>query len=313
MKVGTVEQVKPDLDNRRMLYKVKLYDDRFVLHTDGTASVRSGILGGAMLALTDLGDPDKPLANTPETAIKLSGGLEQAIDNLSKATMTVSKELDTDNPDSLLVGIKDVVTNLQTASEKIAAMMTDLRPEFDPKTSDTIAANLKTTMANLASSTTTIDKYVQKDFGEILHKVREISTSILATANSLKAITGNVDTLMAGNYDNIDEMIENMTLVSANLKAASKEIRRNPWRLLQQPTEKKLKTTDIYDAARAFDSGATQLDAAVSKLKALQAMDRDDPAVQKQIEAARTHLMESFKQFQKVEQRLWEELQKASE
>lgn len=308
LKVGKIRSVASDLDNNRTLYEIELYDKKFAVHADGKAAVRSGFLGGAMLALTDLGDPDAPLADSPETAIELTGGLEQAIDNLGKATTALSKELDTGNPQSLIVGVKDVVANLEMASEKIAAMMTDMRPEFDPKTADTIAANLKTTMANLASSTTTIDKYVQGDLGDLLKEVRTIATSILDTANNLKDITGNVKMLVAGNYDNIDSMIENMAIVSANLKAASKEIRRNPWRLLQQPTEKKLKTTDIYDAARAFDSGATELDSAVSKLKALKAMDTDDPEIEKQMQRVREHLIESFKNFRKVEQRLWEEL-----
>ncbi len=307
VQIGTIETIHADVATGRTVYVIALSDDRFVLHADGQAKVASNFLGGAQIAIQSLGTQGAPPADA-EHPVKLAPGLSGTFDKIDDMADMLKHELDTTKKDSLMASIKATILQLKEASEKIAKITADLEPEMDPKTDGTIAANLAQTMENLAATTDTIDKYVQEDLGMVLAQVRTIATSILATANNLQDITGNVKLLVAGNYDNIDSMIDNMTIVSANLKAASKEIRRNPWRLLQQPTEKKLKTTDIYDAARAFDSGATELDSAVAKLKALKEFDPEDPAVKEQIKRVREHLIESFKNFRKVEQRLWEEL-----
>ncbi|MBS3821284.1 MAG: hypothetical protein GVY16_07165 [Planctomycetes bacterium] len=312
IEIGTIREMRADVATGRTIYIVVFHDPMFKMHADGKAKVAAGLLGGASIAIQSLGTDEAPPANV-EHPVKLEAGLSGTFDKIDTMADMLTNELDVKRKQSLMFGIKATIAQLKTASEKIATMMTDLAPELDPKTDNTIAADLKRTMHNLANSSETIDQYVQDDLGKLLSEFRNIATSILVTATNLQDTTGHVKMLMASNYDNIDEMIANMTLVSANLKAASKEIRRNPWRLLQQPSEKKLQTTDIYDAARAFDSGATQLDSALAKLKSLKRMDTDDPEVQTQLKRVRQHLLESFKEFQKVEQRLWEELQKASQ
>ena len=212
------------------------------------------------------------------------------------------------NKKSLLFSIKAVVAQLLIASQNISKMTTELGPEMDPKTKGTIAANLKETMSNLASTSENIDGYVKKDLGELLVKIREIANSVLKAANNLSVSSERIKQLLVVNYDNIDEMIDNMVLVSANLKATSTEIRRNPWRLFYKPDEKKMRSTNIYDAARAFDEGAQQLDIAVGKLKAIKQLDPKDPATIEEVQRLRKHLLETFKNFQKVEDALWKEV-----
>ena len=109
--------------------------------------------------------------------------------------------------------------------------------------------------------------------------------------------------------DNIDEMIDNMRIVSENLKATSKEIRRNPWRLLYKPKPGELREQTIRDATVAFVSGAAELDQALAKLNGLarahpEGIDRKDPKFQE----IRKHVLESFKKFKKVEDALWREI-----
>ena len=116
---------------------------------------------------------------------------------------------------------------------------------------------------------------------------------------------------MAVNRENIDEIIDNMGQVAANLKSASKEIRRNPWRLLYRPKKGELRSQDIHDAARAFSNGAAQLDQALAKLKGLAAthpdgVPKDDPQLKKIAE----QIKETFEKFTDAEKALWKELLK---
>jgi len=140
--------------------------------------------------------------------------------------------------------------------------------------------------------------------------VRSIATAILKTANNLDVSSGRIKKLIVGNSDNLDEMIDNMVAVSANLEAASKEIRRNPWRLLYKPDEKKIRSTNIYDATTAFCEASTQMNIVVTKLKALRQLDEKDPAAAKQVTEVRKQLLDAFKSFKKVEEMLWKEAAK---
>lgn len=304
LRIGKVVSIQPDPDRKRILYHVTLQDPRYPVYADGQAVIASVLLGTAPLSVTDLGHPQAGPADE-EHAIHIGGGVIQALGKLSQ---TVETELNTANSDSLLSKIKTMAANLAGASEDIAAITKKLRPELDPAGNDTLAANLKTTSRHLRQTTEKIDQYVQKDLGELLRKVREIADAVLQTAQNLDVSSEKIKLLLSANAPGIDEMVDNMVLVSANLKAASTEIRRNPWRLFYKPDEKKMRSTDLYDAARAFDEGANQLNIALTRLTALRSMDSDDPATQKAIRRVRKQLLESFTKFKKVEDALWKEV-----
>lgn len=304
LRIGKIVSISPDPDNNRILYYVNIEDPRYTIHADGNAIISSVLLGVAPLSVTDLGSKDKGPADEAH-AIHIGGGVMQALGQLSQ---TVQVELDTKNPDSLLSKIKTMADNLAGASGDIAAITKKLKPELDPTSPDTIASNLKTTSKNLAGTTTKIDQYVKEDVGKLLVKVREIANVILKTANNLNVSTEKIKTLLVANSPGIDEMVDNMVLVSANLKAASTEIRRNPWRLFYKPDDKKMRSTNLYDATRAFDEGANQLNIAVTKMAALRGLDPEDPDTKKEIKRVRKQLLDSFTKFKKVEDALWKEV-----
>ena len=283
VEVGKIAEVRSDFAQNRTLYIVKFHQKGVEVHSDGKAQVSAGLLGQGALAIVSFGSKDKPLADE-DHPIRISGGIEEILDNMKKLTVVLNKELNEKDKNSLLSNIKAVVAELLVASQGIAKMTTNFGPQMDPKTKGTIAANLKETMSNLASTSEKIDGYVQKDLGELLVKIREIANSVLKTANNLSVTSEGLKQLVVINHDNIDMMIDNMVLVSANLKATSTEVRRNPWRLFYKPDEKKMRSTNLYDAARAFDEGAQQLDIAVTKLKAVKLLDAKDPATAKEVE-----------------------------
>ncbi len=309
VKVGRIISVTVDTEKKRTLYVVGIEKKNLTIYSDGKAKVSANLMGTGSLVITSLGTKDKPIADEKHP-ILIVGGISEAIDNITTISNTLKKELDEKVKDSLLSKIKKIASNLLTTSKDIKKMAGNITPETDANKPGTILANIKTTSKNLASATTTIDGYVQKDLGQLLAKIREISTSVLKTANNLSTTSEKLKQFVVGNSDNLDEMIDNMVAVSANLEAASKEIRRNPWRLFYKPDEKKMHSVNIYDAARAFDEGATQLNIVVTKLKALRLLDAKDPAAEKEIREVREQLLKTFKSFKRVEDALWKEASK---
>jgi len=199
----------------------------------------------------------------------------------------------------LLVKVHASADDVNKVTGNLEQMVTTNRPKIDA------------TLTAVKDTAETIHRYAKTDIGQMLATFRKTSDDVLKVAVNMREITDDVRGIVNVNREQIDEMIDNMTMVSAELKATAKEVRRNPWRLLYRPDDKELRSKNIYDAARAFSSGAEQLDQAVMKLNALreahpEGLSADDPELQK----VRKQVEESFAHFSKVEQALWEELTK---
>src|SRR5690606_22892487 len=86
-----------------------------------------------------------------------------------------------------------------------------------------------------------------------------------------------------------------------NLKAASAEIRRSPWRLLYKPGKNEMANLNLFDSARAFAEGANDLADATTALRdALQTQQLDDQQLRNLLE----RLDLTFQKFNQVEQEL---------
>jgi len=227
-------------------------------------------------------------------------------------TQQITPEMDFEKKSSAAAKLKQTIAELQVASANVSTIIAAVKPEFDFKAKGTMAsdaketfAHAKTASATLSKTMTRMDRYVEKDIAEILVKIREISTSVLKTANNLDVSSEEIKDLLVANTGSIDELIENMTTLSANLAATGKEVRRNPWRLLYQPTGKETKEANLYDAASSFSEGASRLNVVVTKLQALRKLDSKDPAAVKKVQEVREHLRAAFDEFQKVEKALY--------
>ena len=97
-------------------------------------------------------------------------------------------------------------------------------------------------------------------------------------------------------------MITSLKTSGDNLKGATAEIRRSPWRLLYHPGPGELDNLELYDAARQFSDGAGSLnDAALALRDALQNPNADRQQIQKLLD----QLNVSFNGFNTVEDKLW--------
>jgi ABC-type transporter Mla subunit MlaD len=210
---------------------------------------------------------------------------------LGRALTSVDAQLDPNVNDSLM-------RKVRAAADDLAGMLAETRPK------------VKETMTSVSGAARNIEAYTKKDLGEILASLREANTRILKIVGDFSTVSEQAKQIVATNRDNIDETLDNLAFVSINLKAASEEIRRNPWRLLYNPDRKELRSQNLYAAVRSFSDGAAQLDQAIAKLRGLKEVQSDDPEYAKARQAILKSLTETFDKFHKAEDGLWKELQK---
>jgi len=128
----------------------------------------------------------------------------------------------------------------------------------------------------------------------------------------LKDATRTARQVLLVNRERIESMVNNLDELSVNLKLASREIRRAPWRLLHKPQASELNRQNIVDAAGSFAAAAERLDATMLRLQALAAAAIDEqplPVDKDRIDQIIAELETSFNQFQKAEKVFWNELE----
>jgi methyl-accepting chemotaxis protein len=251
-------------------------------------------------------------ANVPET---LLGSVLGSAKDVKSATGNIAHQLDPEAPGTIAATARRVAGNLQAATDpnvpsslmaKVHVTMDGLQgivEDGGPKIDRALAA-----VANTAEK---IEAYTKWDVGEILAGLRESNTKILRIVSNFEEVSEEVRQIATLNRDNVDEMLDNLAQVSADFKATMKEVRRNPWRLLYRPGTQEVRSQNLYDAVRSFSDGASQLDQAIAKLRVLQKVQGDSPAlVAETTKNVHKHLQETFKKFSKAEEALWKELEK---
>jgi len=176
-----------------------------VLREDAKAAIKTlGLVGGKYVELSG-GSTQAPLLGSEGTII---GEESLKLDDLTKVALDVAGKL------------RNIATNLDH-------MLGD--PAL-AKSLKTTIQNLQDVSANVKVMTSSKEEVAQglKNLPELLKKLDE-------SANNLKAITEKSDKLVGENRKNIDEMVEHFRDMGKNLKDASEEIKKEPWKLLRKP------------------------------------------------------------------------------
>lgn len=255
--------------------------------------------------------------------------VEAASGDVRRLTLSASNEVDPTRKEALVNQLKDMTGSLARASANVESITKQILAEVDPNVKTSLLGQFHLATTNVVEMTaqaselartirpgiektvTVIQGYVENDIGKMLVDFRKLNTELLGVAENLRAVSGQARDIVVLNRPYMDDAIANLSSMAANLNAAAKEIRRNPWRLLQRPSDKDVRTQNVYDAVRAFGEGAQQLDGALTQLKALRdaradGVKSDDPELIK----IREHLKATFDNFRKVEQVLWDEVAK---
>ena len=150
--------------------------------------------------------------------------------------------------------------------------------------------------------------------GKITDDLKDVSGKARETVNTakpkLEVMVDNFQTASANFKDlsakaketvsltkpQLEKIISNVRTASAEMKEGMREIRWNPWRLLHNPTDRELRTQNLLAAARAFSTGASDIDSSVGKLEGLleakgDEVTSEDPDVQQMLTELRATMV----------------------
>jgi ABC-type transporter Mla subunit MlaD len=340
VEVGKVDRVSPSADWKSCTYRIRLTRN-VVLRQDARVLATAPTLGGVgSLTVLDLGSPAAPAADSLHPA-RLDVGpnplvgnmlseigygseqreaFQQAITNIHLAlegvrgmTDALQGQLSPSDSASLLgeakaavVAVRHAAQNAETATGQTAEMICAVRPRVEEA------------VANVADSAAAVGQYTKGDLAVLLQNLRQASSRVLAATTDLRDVAGTAKDVVHKQRPSIESIIADLSQVSDNLKATSRDVRRRPWLLLAKSDGQDVRSRNIESAALAFSDGAKQLDAALESLKTLspgtdgaasattttKPVAADDP----QLLLIRQHLDDTFERFTAAEQSLWKEL-----
>jgi ABC-type transporter Mla subunit MlaD len=228
--------------------------------------------------------------------------LDATLSDVKIVTGALRNEADAQDPGAMLARLHNILAALGDASRAAAGMLQENRP-----TIQSALGNVQNTTAMINSNLMpSLMTQMDPDAGtSLLGKFHSAADKTNATLGNIQQMSGAAKDLLTVNQDPIDATIANLRETSDHLRAASREIRRNPWKLLYQPSKNELKQTAVADAARSFSDAAGKLDAAFARLEAYvktagPAMPADDPKLkemQNSLDAALKGLTEEQKKF----------------
>ncbi len=299
---AVVELLSAEIDDRNpqsLMSAVKLQ-----LNADDVSS----LVAKVHRSMDDLNALTRSLAAQMNAADKdaLVTRMGGILDNLNLTTGYLREEVTPGKEGVVLAKVQGALDALNTGLAEAAAMLQENRPRLAHSLASVehVAATVDTDIAGPIARE--LDAANPQGLLTQVHGSFEKLNQSLADLN---VVTEKGRKIVVLNEERFNRLLANVKETSDHLKAAAKDLRRNPWRLLYRPGPEETKQADVLDAARAFSEAAGLLDDAAVQLQALSAsreggLAADDP----ELVQLRTQLLETFDKFHAAEQSLWQQL-----
>ncbi|MEO1583261.1 MAG: MlaD family protein [Planctomycetota bacterium] len=188
----------------------------------------------------------------------------------------------------------DGIGRVISESEGLVAEVRDAVREGSPRVQSTLAA---------------AQRIAERFEGEHTDAAIAALDDIGLAAADLAQLADRADRLLAEESPAISRSLANARLASDQLRQASYEIRRNPWRILARPDTKELEGELIYDAARSHAEAASDLRDAAASLDAVLSAAEPNEADNTQVgehDRLRESLAEAMDRYEAAQDRLLE-------
>jgi ABC-type transporter Mla subunit MlaD len=328
-KVGTVRDISLETDVPEPGIVITFaMPSKFKLKNDAQVTIQSTVTGVAVLNFESLGSAagaeliegqmltGKPGGSIASLTAAAQGFLGDARTvtlpriNTTIDTYKTTGESATDLIRHVRSKIDPIIERYNAIADKgtfalgeIGSLFSDTRSDFRGMMANVNAAtgNIKEKLPGILEKTDGVLTKLQT----ALDKTNEALVDIRAVAADSREATASARSILVSNRGKIDAMIASLKTAGDNLKFATAEIRRSPWRLLYKPGPGEMANLNLYDSARQFAEGAGAMqDAAVALRDALKDPDSDPERLRKLV----GRLDESFQQFTKVESALWQQV-----
>jgi ABC-type transporter Mla subunit MlaD len=207
---------------------------------------------------------------------------------------------------------RPAVEHYHALMDKAITMLEAVRKFFGDTTGD-----FRTTLANLHKSTDDIRQKLPAMLDKVdsglakvntaMDGVNKTMTDVQTTMANAKDLSAGAKSVVVGNKTKLDNMIASLKTAGDNLKAATAEIRRSPWRLLYKPAPNEMANLNLYDAARQFAEGASDLNDSAGALRDAIKNNQTNP---EELKKLMEKLDQSFDNFKQVEDKLWDNVKK---
>jgi ABC-type transporter Mla subunit MlaD len=202
---------------------------------------------------------------------------------------------------------KPAMEHYHALADKAIASLEAIRAFFGDTTAD-----FRVTMANLRTSTDSVKGKLPGILDKVdgalakvetaVDGVNKAMTDVQATMASAKDLAAGAKAVVVGNKTKLDNMIASLKTAGDNLKAATAEIRRSPWRLLYKPAPNEMANLNLYDAARQFAEGANDLNDSAGALRDAIKNNQTNP---EELKKLMEKVDQSFGNFKQMEDKLW--------
>jgi len=316
----------------------------------GSGSVLNVVsVGWPKLDKTNPLPPESTLADNGRIRGVLAPGLlaqagldKAAIDRLKAAfgeAQELAAKLNSDY-EAVRTDVRDSVKRVSNIVEKVEATIDENRPDIRATISaapgavknfnDTmdsarrIVADVEATMPqwrdNITQTLADTRAFVgtlNPDSGKLYKQVTDTVEQGRAALASFETASKNADTLLGKASTFADESIPELRLMVASARLASDqlkltlaEVRRNPWKLLYQPSRKELQQDLLFMASRNYADAVSELRGVTASLESISAT---STAAGRPVDAARAaelrqRLTEAFASYQQAEKELLDRL-----
>ncbi len=329
--VGAIERIDlvPDEPDAHLAVRIRV-PERYGIRRDATVRIQSTFTGVSVLNFDSLGSGER--LREGDVLIGRPGMLTELSSYVSGTGPHFRQILE--HVEQVTAEVRHTTLPLANASiDKIGKLAETARTQINPEDEGTIGhaargmmreiddligdtkGDFRSTAANVAAATGHFRERLPGllDQAERLldrltvtiDGANEALVDIRATAANAGDLTSAARSLVVSNRTKLDEMIHSLKATGDNLKAASAEIRRSPWRLLYKPRPGEMANLNLFDTARAFAEGADDLATASAALRdAMQDPDVNPDRLKELLQ----RVEHTFEKFQVVEQKLWEEV-----
>ena len=202
----------------------------------------------------------------------------------------------------LTAAVSDVAGLVREVRGEVLPLRDHLRNTLDmvQETVDENRTDLRSTLENLKETTA-----LARSFTEKINSTPELIQRSLA---EFEEVTRSLSGLILDNRTHVQTILEDLRETSANALHLTAEIKRRPWRLLYKPDQAEKGAIDLYDAAWAYNMGATELNRSVRDLAAHLKAAKEDEASRETLKDAEDRVRQSLLKHREAEDAFWARL-----
>lgn len=234
--------------------------------------------------------------------------IHRIMDGLSATTTAVREELEAGRGGNTLGKLHTALDLIQASLGEAQLLLSQARP------------SVARTLTSVEHAATVIDEQVIVPLGRefdrqaptaLLAEVHEAMAHLNASLENVEAATERGERLIALTRPELELILANAREMSETLAQTSRDIQRNPAKLLRGPTATEEEKLGVLTAAHDFAQAATELNQATSRLEAILPLVPEQGTGAVNDEDLRNMLQtmrRAFARFERAEQFFWEEI-----